>query len=63
MHIMIIKNIIILIRKYLNFCMFDWSGKNGDTSGKVREKSGNLDILCEWQHCLKPLSNWMRKLL
>ena len=26
--------------------MFDWSGKNGDKSG---EKSGNFDILCEWQ--------------
>ena len=29
--------------------MFDWSGKNADKSGKVREKSGNFDILCEWQ--------------
>ena len=27
--------------------MFDWSGKNGD-----REKSGNFDVLCEWQPCL-----------
>ena len=24
--------------------MFDWSGKNA-------EKSGNFDILCEWQPC------------
>ena len=39
----------------INFCMFDWSGENGDKSGKsqgkVREKSGNFDILCEWQPC------------
>ena len=25
---------IILIRTCLHFCMFDWSGKNGDESGK-----------------------------
>ena len=31
---------------YLNFCMFDWSGKNGDESGKsqgilISRVSGN----------------------
>ena len=33
--------------------MFDWLGKNGDKSGengdKSGKKSGNFDILCEWQ--------------
>ena len=29
-----IRNIFILISTFLNFCMFDWSGKNGDKSGK-----------------------------
>ena len=29
--------------------MFDWSGKMKISQGKVREKSGNFDILCEWQ--------------
>ena len=38
-------HIIIPIRTCVIFCMFDWSGKNG-------EKSGNFDILCEWQPCL-----------
>ena len=33
---------IILIHKFLNLCMFDWSGENGN-------KSGNFDILCECQ--------------
>ena len=28
------KYIIILIQTCLNFCMFDWSGKNGKKSGK-----------------------------
>ena len=31
------------MRTCLNFSMFDQSGK------KVREKSGNFDILCGWQ--------------
>ena len=26
--------------------MFDWSGENVD---KLEKKSGNFDILCEWQ--------------
>ena len=29
--------------------MFDWSGKNANKSGKGQGKSGNFDILCEWQ--------------
>ena len=26
------------MRKYLNICMFDWSGKNADKSGKGHGK-------------------------
>ena len=33
--------------------MFDWSGKMQISQGKVREKSGDFDILCEWQPCCK----------
>ena len=38
------------IRKYLNFSMFDWLGKNGDESGKsqgilISHVSGNPDIV------------------
>ena len=29
--------------------MFDWSRKMQISQGKVREKSENFDILCEWQ--------------
>ena len=28
----------VVIRTCLNFCMFDWSGKNGDKSGKGQGK-------------------------
>ena len=46
---MIIKNIIILIRKYLNF-LYVWLVR--EKWRYVGEKSGNLDILCEWQPCI-----------
>ena len=36
--------------------MFDWSGKNGDKSGKGQGKSGNFDILFEWQPCIKDVT-------
>ena len=40
MHLMIIMiySIIIQIHTCLIFCMFDWSGKNGDESGKSQGK-------------------------
>ena len=39
------------MRTCVIFCMFDWSGENG-------EKSGNFDILCEWQPCLHNYDDW-----
>ena len=36
--------------------MFDWSGKIQISQGKVREKSGNFDILCEWQPCYRSIN-------
>ena len=49
MHIMIIEIYNHTNMHSFNFSMFDWSGKNRNKSGKVREKSGSFHILCEWQ--------------
>ena len=34
------------------FVHFIGQGKMEMSQGKVRDKSGNFDILCEWQSCL-----------
>ena len=50
MYIMIIKmnNHTRPKRTCFNFGMFDWSGKNGEESGKSKK----FDILCRWQPCM-----------
>ena len=39
---LLLRYIIIWIYKYLDICMFDWSGKNADKSGKGQGKVGEF---------------------
>ena len=51
----------IVLRKYLNLCMFDWSGKNWETSGKGQGKVREFWYLVRvstlytgWSHLPRP---------
>ena len=50
--------IIILIRTCLNFCMFDWSGKNRDKSGKGQGKVREFWYLV-WVATLPAYWSWL----